>query len=371
MTHQNALTSRFLRTISAVCALVMFASGVAAQSTSLHELVRLRGQGKSELRGFGLVMGLPGTGDSAKDLVVARPLAKLLENEGVPIGSFDELAASRSIALVMVTAEIPETGARTDDQLDCYVSALHNPKSLAGGRLFIAPLRGPLPGQGVYAFASGPLVIEGANPNVGRVRRGAKMARDVMNPSIGGDGTITLYIEPNFASWTTSQLIANTINQHRIGYDDDAPAIARAQDERTVRVIIPQAERPNPANFIADILSIRFDPSLLDLPARIVVNERRGAIVVSGDAAISPALIAHGELVVTTVTPPREPTPDQPDVRTHAWTAIETNARPVETARLQDLLTAFRRLDVPVNDQIAILDMLRRSGKLHAEIIVD
>ena len=371
MTHAHAWTSRILRILSAVCALAIGSSVATAQATSLHELVRLRGQGKSELRGFGLVLGLPGTGDSAKDLVVARPLAKLLENEGVPIGSFDELAASRSVALVMVTAEIPETGARVDDQLDCYVSALHNPKSLAGGRLFIAPLRGPLPGQVVYAFASGSIVIEGANPNVGRVRRGAKMATDILNPSIGADGTITLVIEPNFASWTTSQLIANTINQHRMGYDDDATAIARAQDERTVRVIIPHAERPNPANFIADILSIRFDPSLLDLPARIVVNERRGAIVVSGDATISPALIAHGELVVTTVNPPIPATPQNPEVERHVWTAIETNARPVETARLQDLLGAFRRLDVPVNDQIAILDMLRRSGKLHAEIVVD
>lgn len=361
----------FLRMACAVLALACVGAPAAGQPTSMHELVRLRGQGKSELRGFGLVMGLPGTGDSAKDLVVARPLAKLLENEGVPIGDFNELAASRSIALVMVTCEIPETGARADDQLDCYVAAIHNPKSLSGGRLFIAPLRGPLPGQGVYAMASGPVTIEGVNPNVGRVRRGAKMTTDVLTPSIDSDGSITLLIEPNFAGWTTSQLIASAVNQHRIGYDDDSPAIARALDERTVRVVIPPAERPNPANFIADVMSIRFDPSLLDLPARVVVNERRGAIVVSGNATISPALIAHRDLVVTTMNPPFEPTRLNPEIGQNSWTTVDVNARPNEAARLQDLLAAFRRLDVSVEDQIAILDMLRRSGKLHAEIVVD
>ncbi len=338
---------------------------------SLQELVRLKGHGKSELRGFGLVVGLPGSGDSAKDLVVARPLAKLLENEGNPVGKFEELAQSKSIALVMVTCEVPETGARADDEMDVFVAAINNPKSLDGGRLFLAPLRGPLPGQGVFAMASGPVVTEGANKNSGRVRAGAKFVRDVQTPTIAPDGTITLVIKNALASWTTSQLIASTVNQHRLSFDETAAEIARAVDDRTVRVVIPDVERSNPANFIADILGIRFDPSLIDLPARIIVNEREKAIVVTGDVDISPALITHGDLAITTVTPAPEPSPGNPLVERSKWAEVGTSTRPRDKARLQDLLAAFKQMDVPVNDQIAILNMLSRTGKLHAQIVVD
>lgn len=369
MTERALPFQRFMRGFGAAVALLC-AMSAPCGAASLKELVRLRGQGKSELRGFGLVLGLPGTGDSAEQLVVARPLGQLLENEGNAIASFEELAESRSVALVMVTATIPETGARADDELDVFVSAVNNPQSLEGGRLFLAPLRGPLPGQGVYAIASGPVVLEGGNASSGRVRGGAKMVRDVLMPTVAEDGSITLIIDHSVASWSTAQLLANTINQHRLGFDD-APEIARAVDDRTVRVMIPAPERPDPANFIGDILSIRFDPSLLDLPARIIVNEREGAIVVTGDVAISPTLITHGDLVITTVAPPIEPTPDNPQIVRDRWTLVQTEARARDTARLQDLLAAFKQLDVSVDDQIAILNMLRRSGKLHAELIVD
>lgn len=369
-----ARTRRITRSTPILAAILALAALVLpnkAHAVSLQELVRLKGQGKSELRGFGLVMGLPGTGDSGQDLLVARPLAQLLQNEGNPIADLSELAKSKSVAVVMVTCTVPETGARADDQIDCYVSALHNPKSLEGGTLFIAPLRGPLPGQGVFAMASGPLVIEGANTRAGRVRGGAKMVRDVPMPTIADDFSITLILDHAVANWTTSQLISSTINQHRLAYDDLALDIARALDERTVRVIIPPEERSNPANFLADVMSIRFDPSLIDLPARIVVNEREGAIVATGDVEISPVLITHGDLVITTINPPIQPTPQNPQLDASRWAVVGTAARPTEGARLQDLLTAFRQLDVSVDDQIAILNLLRRSGKLHAEMVVD
>lgn len=371
MAHTASTCRRYSLLCSAILALTALLLPNAAHAVSLQEMVRLKGQGKSELRGFGLVMGLPGTGDSGQDLIVARPLAQLLQNEGNPIASLEELGKSKSVAVVMVTCTIPETGARSDDQIDCYVSAINNPKSLEGGTLFIAPLRGPLPGQGVFAMASGPLVIEGANTRAARVRGGAKMIRDVPMPTIAEDGSITMIVDHSLANWTTSQLIASTVNQHRLAYDDRAPDIAKALDERTVWVNIPPEERANPANFLADILSIRFDPSLIDLPARIVVNEREGAIVATGDVEISPALITHGDLIITTVTPPPIPTQQNPLLEIDSWAALQTTGRPSEIARLQDLLSAFRQLDVSVDDQIAILNLLRRSGKLHAEMIID
>ncbi len=357
---------------AALCALLALGVGASrARAVSLQELVRLKGQGKSELRGIGLVVGLPGTGDSAKDLVVARPLAKLLENEGNPTARFEELSQSKSIALVAVRCEVPETGAKASDELDVFVSALNNPKSLAGGQLLLSPLRGPLPGQPAYAIASGQVVIEGANNNSGRVRGGAKVIEDIEMPTISQDGTITLIVDTSVANWTTSQLIASTVNQHRLSFDERATDIARAMDDRSVRVMIPAAEQLSPANFISDILSIRFDPSLLDLPARVICNEREGAIVVTGDVEISPTLITHGDLVITLTTPAPEPSAQNPTTERTKWAVVNTTGRPRERARLQDLLTAFKQLDVPVTDQIAILNMLHKSGKLHAELVVD
>ncbi len=340
-----------------------------ADAASVKEIARLEGQGKSVLRGFGLVIGLPGTGDSAEDLIVARPLAKLLENEGNPIANFDELANSRSVALVMVTCEIPATGARTDDQLDVFVSTINSAPSLAGGRLFLAPLRGPLPGQGVYGFAEGPVSIEGTNPATGRVRGGATLVRSIDMQTISPDGTIQLVIDPAYAGWSTTQLFASIINQHRLGLEETGEELARAITERVVRVRIPDVERPDPANFIADIMAIRFDASLLDLPARIIINEREGAIVATGNVEIGPTLITYRDLVINTAAP----TPQgAAQVATPSrWATVHTNARPSEAARLQDLLTAFRQIDLTVDDQIAIINMLRRSGNLHAEIVVD
>jgi len=336
---------------------------------SIKEIARLEGQGKSVLRGFGLVLGLPGTGDSADQLVVARPLAKLLENEGNPVANFEELAASRSVALVMVTCEVPSTGARADDQLDVFVSTINNASSIAQGRLFLAPLRGPLPGQGVFAFAEGPVIVEGLNLSTGRVRGGATVVRSIDMQSVSPDGTIQLVIDPAYAGWSTSQLLASIINQHRLGLEETGEELARAVTERVVRVRIPDVERPDPANFIADIMGIRFDASLLDLPARIIVNEREGAIVATGNVEIGPTLITYRDLVINTAPP--TPQGAAQVVQPSRWAAVQTAARPSEVARLQDLLAAFRQIDVSVDDQIAILNMLRRSGNLHAEIVVD
>lgn len=354
----------------ALLAALLVRTAPNSSATSIQELARLKGQGESVLQGLGLVIGLPGTGDSGEDLIVARPLAKLLENSGNPIGGFDELAGSRSIALVMVTATIDRTGAKLDDKFDVVVTALNNPASLVGGELFLAPLRAPLPPHDVYAIAQGPIVIEGDALTRGIVRGGARITRNISMPTIAADGTITFIINPPVAGWTTAQLLADTINQHRLGLDQQGELIAFAQDDRTVRVKIPASDLADPAGFIADLMSIRFDPSLLNLPARVVVNEREGIIVMTGNVEISPTALTHGDLVITSVIPPAQPG-GQAAAAPGRWAALGASSRPSETAKLQDLLAAFRQLDVSVQDQIAILMQLQRTGALHAELIVN
>jgi len=337
-----------------------------ARATSIQELVRIQGQGDTVLVGFGLVMGLPGTGDSGENAMIAKPMVALLEQQGLPI-SVKDLEDSKSIAIVEVTCRIPRQGARSDDRFDVTIMAINNPQSLAGGQLFLTPLRGPYATHGVYAIAEGPIEIEGANAATGKVRLGARVVKDILSPSISSDGSLTLVIDPNVSGWTTSQLISSTINQDRIGFDDDAEEIAFALDDRTVRVRIPPAEQRDPAAFISDILSIRFDPSLLSLPARVVINEREGVIVVTDDVEISPTILAHGDLMITTVSQQAAPGA----VQTSRWATLDTTSDEGQSTRLQDLLSAFKQLDVPVNDQIAILMELHRSGALHAELVID
>jgi len=354
-------------TILKIAALLALAvTTCAAHATAIQELVRIQGQGDTILQGFGLVMGLPGTGDSGENAMIAKPMVALLEQQGLPI-SMADLKDSKSIAIVEVTCRIPAQGARSDDRFDVTIMAINNPESLAGGQLFLTPLRGPYATHGVYAIAEGSIEIEGANPTVGKVRKGARVIKDILAPSISSDGSLTLVIQPHIAGWTTSQLISSTINQDRIGFDDDAEEIAFALDDRTVRVRIPPAEQRDPAAFIADILSIRFDPSLLSLPARVVINEREGVIIVTDDVEISPTILAHGDLMITTISEPTAPGA----AGTSRWATLDTTSGEERSSKLQDLLAAFKQLDVPVNDQIAILMELHRSGSLHAELVIN
>ncbi len=367
MTRKVGLTHRILTGFIASVALLLLPAPVAHAMT-VQDIVRLEGQGESVLQGFGLVVGLPGTGDSGADLVVARPLANLLREQGNPIENFEELAASRSVAIVVVKCTIPEEGARRDDKFDVSVSAVHNAASLEGGELFLTPLRGPFPGDPVFAIAEGSIRLEDLNATRGRVRGGARMLRDITMNSIRSDGTVSLVINPNSSGWTTSQLLASIINDHRIGLDAADREIAYAVDERLVRIEVPDAELADPANFIADILSIRFDPSLLSLPATVLVNERTGTIIVTAEVEISPVILSHGDLVITTVA---QPGAGGAPAAARRWPQIETNVRDVEAAKLQDLVDAFEQLDVPARDRIEILTELHATGRLHAQLVVN
>lgn len=342
-----------------------------AAALGVKEMARLGGEGESTIWGLGFVTGLAGTGDSGDVLPMARQLAALLEKGGNPVPELAELSKTKNTAMVMVKCTIPKEGARRGDTLDVFVQAYHNASSLKGGQLFITPLQGPLPGQGVYAFADGPLVFEDESLTAARVRGGARISHDIAMNVVAPDGSITLVINPEYAGWSTSRLLAGAINSDREGLEESAVTIARALDERTVHVRIPDPELVNPANFIASVMEIQLDPSLLSLPARVVVNERRGTIVMTADVQISPSVISHNDLVITTLTPSRPPTPENPQIDRTRWTSMSTLTSERNQTRLKDLLEALKRLDVPVRDQIAILTKLHRAGSLHAELIVE
>lgn len=347
----------------------------SARATTVGEIARIQGQGESVIAGIGLVVGLPGTGDSGKDLVIARPLAEVLKNSGVPIPELSDLRNAKSAALVWVSCTIPESGARTDDTFDCSVSVYLGAKSLKGGRLLVTPLRHTYRGGEVYAFAEGELVIEDSStPTVARIRHGTRVTRDVNAGRIPGD-SFTLVLRPYFSGWSAASSIASQITQEVYGRPDgelgSLPPVATVLDDRTVRIDIPESERGNRAGFVADVMSTRIDAALLKLPAQVICNARSGAIIVTGDVEISPAAITHKDLTITTTIPPPVPTAANPILETTRWTEAGTRMSPVEKARLQDLLTVFKQLSIPVGEQIAVLEMLHKGGQLQARLIVD
>lgn len=352
-----------------VCARAAQASG-----TSIQELARIKGQGESVIRGLGLVMGLPGTGDSGKELAMARPLSEVLRNNGDAVGTLKELGSTKSVALVIVTCTIPAAGALPDDRLDVAVSAVNSASSLKGGRLYLCPLLGPrADSRTVYAYAEGPVDIEdAASPTTGRVRGGARMVETTRGQLISGN-TFDLILEPHFAGWGSAQQVASSIDvQYQADPNAEHDSIATVIDDRTVRVTIPPAERPKRAAFIADVMATPVNVALLGLPAQVVCNQRSGAIVVTGDVEISPGIITHKDLVITTTLPPPIPTPADPLTQRTRWAAINTDKSSTSAnAKLDDLLSAFKQLDIPVPEQIAILQMLSKAGRLRAKLIVD
>jgi flagellar P-ring protein precursor FlgI len=349
-----------------IAAVLVFCS--VAQATTVKELVRIRGQGESVIQGRGLVMGLSGTGDSGKEIVMARPLVEVLKNSGIAVGSPKELANSKAVALVSVSCTIPAAGARADDTLDVSVTVINSASSLKGGELFLTPLKGPLPTDPkVYAVAQGLIDLQDTSvPTVGKVRGGARIIDDILMPALGD--TFELIIDAPFSGWAASSQIAIAINAKA---QPQGPRVATAVDERIIRVTIPEPDRVDRAGFLADVLSAEVNVQLLDIPAQVICNQRTGSIIVTGDVEISPVAITQKDLTITTTIPPPVASAQNPLVQRDRWTQLTPGARPSEMAKLADLIKAFKQLDIPVQDQIGILQMLHKTGKLQAKLIMD
>jgi flagellar P-ring protein precursor FlgI len=367
-----------------VCAILalsaVFAHASSVLATTVQDLVRIKGQERNVLTGMGIVVGLNGTGDTSKDsFVAARPYAQLLTNLGDPVASVEELAKADAYAIVNVTMEVPPAGVREGDQLDVRVSTLFNAKSLAGGRLVVSLLRLPKPDSPdlvPMAFGEGPIVLEGANPRNGVVRNGGQMLMDIRTNPVTRAGTMTIVLKDQYAVYPVAMTIANAINDE---FDVDVsnghsgsggPDVAVVEDAKNIKVLLPPADRDRPAQFIATLMTIPIDPSLIQTEARIVINERQGIILVTGNVQIGPVAITHKGLTITSITPPPQPTPDNPLLETTRWTGIDTTDKlSRNSTRLEELLDAFKTLSVPVSDQIAIIYELRKTGVLHAEIV--
>lgn len=338
-----------------------FPSGALA--VKVADITRIGGQRTNVLTGLGLVYGLKGTGDGGDFQPAIKPLATMLGKFSNP-ATVRELEDVKNVALVSLTATVPSHGVRDGDRIDVYITSIGAASSLRGGRLFVTPLTGPIPGSGIFALADGPVVIEDpSTPTVGRIVGGGVMETDLPARYIE-NGRFTLVIEDPSASWTTASTIAKVINDAEA---TGGETLAVAVDPKNVVVTIPQTEAQRPDSFISRVQ--RLPLPMLPTEARVTINDRTGTMIVSGDVEISPVVISHKGLTITTVAPAPVPTPARPVTNTRDVVALDTTQQ--GGAKLQDLVNALDQLKVPSEDRIAIVKELHRIGKLHAKLIVE
>jgi flagellar P-ring protein precursor FlgI len=372
-------TDRLLRKLIAVTVLLASAAlwwPAPAQAMRLKEVASVQGVRNNQLVGYGIVVGLDGTGDQTTSTpFTTQSINALLQQMGVtvPPGTSMQL---KNVAAVMVTAQLPPF-AQPGQQVDVTVSSMGNAKSLRGGTLIATPLKGA-DGQ-IYALAQGSLVVGGAGASAagskvqinhlsaGRVPEGATVERAVPTPLNQGE---YLQLDLNASDYNTAREVARAVNA-KMGAGS-----AQALDGRVVRVRMPQSADARVA-FMADIENL---PLELAAPAaRVVINARTGSVVVNQTVTLNPCAVAHGSLSVTISSTPvvSQPAPfskgetvsrDKADItiRQEPGSLIQLPAG----TKLADVVKALNSLGATPQDLLAILQAMKTAGALNAEIEV-
>ena len=346
-----------------------------ADAARIKDLAKVQGVRSNQLLGYGLVVGLPGTGEK-NNAFSEQTFRTLLNNFGIKVP--DTLKPKiKDVAPVAVHAELPAF-AKPGQTIDVTVSAIGEAKSLRGGTLLQTFLKG-VDGR-VYALAQGSLVVgglgaEGADgskvvvntPTVGRIANGASVEREVRSSFNNGD-TITFNL--NRSDFTTAKRMADVING-LVG-----PDTARPLDATSVEVFAPR-DPGQRVSYLATLENLDVDPA--DGAAKIIVNSRTGTIVIGNQVKLKPAAITHGGL---TVTISENPQVSQPNAFSEGTTAVvpdstinikQENSRmfKLDTGNtLDDLVQAINQVGVAPGDLMAILEALQQAGAIEGELVI-
>lgn len=350
-----------------------------AQAARIKEVAAIEGVRSNQLTGFGLVVGLDGTGDQTTQMpYTSQGLNNYLQQLGItlPAASVSQLQL-KNVAAVLVTAQLPAF-ARPGQTLDVNVSSLGNSKSLKGGMLIATPLKGA-DGE-VYALAQGNLIVGGAGAaaggskvqinhlSAGRVPDGAQVERSVPTPLQLGD---SFNLGLNASDFQTARKVAQAINQ-KFG-----PGFARALDGRTVQVKAPP-DANDRVSFVAEMEELTLESSIPS--AKVVINARTGSIVLNQAVTLGPCAIAHGNLSVSISSTPviSQPSPLSPNgqtvvaekaniqIKQEPGILIQVPAAP----QLSDVVRALNALGATPQDLLAILQAIKAAGALNAELEV-
>lgn len=339
----------------------------------IKDITKIQGVRDNQLVGFGLVIGLDGTGDSQSTTFTVQAIINLLSRFGVTVPA--GRVRINNVAAVMVTANLPPF-AKSGDRIDVLVSSIGDAKSLQGGTLLQTPLQGA--DNQVYAVAQGPVSIGGFNfeqsgtsaqknhTTVGRIPDGALVEQVVPMNFVAGDSIVFSLAQNDF---TTAQRIADAINAK-------FPNSAEPVDAGTVSVKIPETHKARTVQFLSEIGGLTVEP---DMPARIVINERTGTVVLGSQVRIAAVAVAHGNLSVEVKTtfdvvqpPPLAPKGAETVVVPQTQIKVkEPQARLLELgggATIGDLVKGLNALGVTPRDMIAILQAIKNAGALQASL---
>lgn len=363
------------RLIAFAAVLAMFhASALAA--ARIKDLGSWEGVRDNQLVGFGLVVGLAGTGDKRQTVFSAQSLTNMLEKMGVTVNP--AAIQVRNTAAVMVTATLPPYG-QPGVRIDVHAAAIGDATNLQGGLLVMTPLKA---GDGqVFAVAQGPVVTGGFvagrggnsqslnHPTAGRIPNGAIIEKPAPSPQPASRFRLQL----RHADYTTAARIVEALNRK---FGSGGPAVARAENSALVSVNLPARYSTRPVEFVSEIENVEIDAGR---SARIVINERTGTIVLGKDVRIAPVAILHGALSVEIQTSYAVSQPAPLSGGTTTVTpetnvaAREEKARNVllkQGATVEDLVKALMAIGSTPRDIIAILQNLKAAGAVEADLEV-
>jgi flagellar P-ring protein precursor FlgI len=365
--------ARLTRTFIAALAAFLLAASPAA-AARIKDLGTFQGLRTNQLTGYGIVVGLAGTGDDSLEYAT-QGMKGVTSRFGLTLPPGVN-PALKNAAAVMVTAELPPF-AKPGQRLDITVSALGKAKSIRGGTLLLAPLRGA--DNEIYAMAQGNVVVGGLGvegndgskvainiPSAGRIPGGATVERAV-DAGIAATPQITFNLSE--ADLTTAQRVAQAIN-------GSVGNMARAIDAVSIVIDAPQGAVTR-ATLMSQIENLLVQPA--EAPARVIVNARTGTVVINGAVRISPAAVSHGKLTVAVKESPRivQPAPmsrGRTAVEPSSDIQVEEETHPMfefaPGASLSDIVQAVNEIGAAPSDLVAILEALKEAGAMKAELVV-
>lgn len=377
MATRASTAAPVLRVLRAITAgLVLFGLAPELPAIRIKDIATFRGVRSNQLVGYGLVVGLNGTGDSDDAIFTLQSMSSMLERMGVTVNPDD--IKVKNVAAVMVTTELPPF-ARLGNRLDTLVNSIGDAKNLQGGTLLFTPLKGA-DGQ-VYAVAQGPISTGGFEaggasgskvqknfPTVGRVVQGALVEREIPF-NLNQKDTLTLAL--NKPDFTTATRVAQAINAGLPGSG------ARTQDSGTIHVAVPPDYANQIVQLIAAIEGLNVSP---DTVSRVVINERTGTVIMGENVRISTVAIAHGNLSIQIQETKNvsQPLPFAPGGRTtvtpESDLLVQEGRKPLYLVEsgvsIGDVVRALNALGVSPRDLISILQALKAAGALQAELEV-
>ena len=371
--HSANIKARIETTIFATL-FFMLITATGVQAARIKDIANIRGVRQNQLFGYGLVVGLDGTGDGNKSLFTVQSLSSMLEKMGVTINP-DEIKV-KNVAAVMITANLPPF-ARAGSRIDVLVSSIGDAKNLQGGTLLLTPLKGA--DGNVYAVAQGPLSTGGFSygkgtgtgvqknfPTVGRIASGALIEREIASDFNQREELTLALHAPDF---TTATRVASAINA---AFGD---TMARAPDAGTIKVTVPDLYRGRSVELVALIENLGVTP---DTVSKVIINERTGTVIMGENVRISTIAIAHGNLSIEVN---KQDNVSQPLPFSRGGQTVVTSDRTMQVQEgrnplflvesgvsIGEVVRALNALGVSPRDLIAIFQSLKASGALQAEL---